>query len=68
MEMVVPPLLGLWVDSKLGTRFVFVCVGGVLGFYASMMSLLRVARSNQEATREDPRRKGHPPTNGGEVG
>jgi len=65
VEMVVPPLLGLWVDSKLGTRFVFICVGGVLGFYAGMMSLLRLARANQAATKEDPKRRDHDPSNGG---
>ncbi len=64
LEMVVPPLLGLWVDNRLGTRFVFVCIGGVLGFYVGMVSLLRVARSNQEATKEDPRGKDRHPTRG----
>lgn len=46
-EMVVPPMLGLWVDRKLGTGFVFVTLGGILGFYAALRSLLRMAKVTQ---------------------
>jgi len=47
LEMVVPPVLGLWIDHKLGTGFVFVTLGGVLGLYAAIRSLLRVAHAAQ---------------------
>jgi F0F1-type ATP synthase assembly protein I len=47
LEMVVPPVLGWWLDQKLGTSFVFVTVGGIFGFCAGMLSLLHVARVSQ---------------------
>jgi F0F1-type ATP synthase assembly protein I len=46
LEMVVPALLGYWLDQKLGTRFAFLAGGAVLGFVAGLMSLLRMTRSN----------------------
>jgi F0F1-type ATP synthase assembly protein I len=45
LEMVVPPVLGLWIDRKLDTGFVFVSTGAILGFCAGMLSLIRLAKS-----------------------
>jgi hypothetical protein len=42
LEMVVPPVLGLWIDRKLGTDFIFVSLGAVLGFCTGIMSLLKM--------------------------
>ena len=45
MEMVVPPVLGLWADHKLGTPFIFVAIGAVLGFCTGMLSLVQLVRA-----------------------
>jgi F0F1-type ATP synthase assembly protein I len=43
--MVVPPALGLWLDHTLGTQFVFVLIGAILGLCTGILSLLQLARS-----------------------
>jgi ATP synthase protein I len=45
LEMVVPALIGYWIDLKLGTRLVFLILGTALGFVTGLMSLLRMTRS-----------------------
>lgn len=65
LEMVVPPVLGWWLDQKLGTSFVFVTVGGILGFCAGILSLLRVAGTSQEVKRERERKDQGPSNRGG---
>jgi hypothetical protein len=44
-EMVVPPLVGFWLDEKLGIRLVFVSIGAIGGLALGMTSLIRVARA-----------------------
>lgn len=44
LEMVVPALIGYWIDLKLGTPWVFLVFGTVLGFVTGLMSLLRMTR------------------------
>jgi ATP synthase protein I len=44
LEMVVPSLIGYWIDLKLGTLPVFLILGTVLGFATGLMSLLRLVR------------------------
>ena len=43
LEMALPGLGGFWLDQKLGTRFVFVIIGVVLGFGSGMLHLVRLA-------------------------
>jgi F0F1-type ATP synthase assembly protein I len=43
LEMVVPALLGLWIDRKLGTPLVFFVFGSVFGVVAGTVQLLRFA-------------------------
>jgi len=45
MEMVVPALIGLWLDRKLETRFIFVTIGAMLGLAVGMMSLIHISRA-----------------------
>jgi F0F1-type ATP synthase assembly protein I len=45
LEMVLPALLGYWIDQRLGTKIVLTLVGGVLGIVGGMMSLVRMTRS-----------------------
>lgn len=39
LEMALPPVLGLWIDKKLGTSPVFLAGLAVLGMVAAMMHL-----------------------------
>ncbi len=45
MEMAAPPLVGFWLDQKLGIRLVFVSIGAIAGLALGMMSLIRLTRS-----------------------
>jgi F0F1-type ATP synthase assembly protein I len=44
LGMVVPGLLGVWVDSRLGTRAVFTIVGFALGMTYGIVELVRMSR------------------------
>jgi F0F1-type ATP synthase assembly protein I len=44
-EMVLPALLGYWIDQRLGTKILFVVVGCVLGVVGGMMTIVRMTRS-----------------------
>ena len=43
-EMVVPGLLGYWLDQRLGTKAVFLLLGFVLGGILAAFALLRIAK------------------------
>jgi F0F1-type ATP synthase assembly protein I len=45
LEMVVPGLIGLWIDRKLGTVMVFLVLGVILGMTVGMLHLVRLAAS-----------------------
>jgi F0F1-type ATP synthase assembly protein I len=44
MEMVVPILLGHWIDEWLGTKAVFAILGAALGMTGGLWHLIRLAR------------------------
>ncbi|MHB8898149.1 MAG: AtpZ/AtpI family protein [Thermoguttaceae bacterium] len=44
LEMVVPAMLGLWVDRWLGTLPVILVLGAIVGMAAGMMHLVQFAR------------------------
>lgn len=50
-EMVVPGLLGYWLDQRLGTRVLFLFVGFALGGMLATMSLMRIARGGGKSPR-----------------
>ncbi len=51
LEMVVPGLVGYWLDKKFGTKFVFMLLGFALGFAIAIKHLLYITRkTNQERT------------------
>jgi hypothetical protein len=54
MEMAIPPLLGLWLDQKLGTRVVFVTLGAIGGLALGMTTLIRLARTEHERQGRKP--------------
>lgn len=43
-EMVVPGLLGYWLDQQLGTRALFLLVGFALGGTLAGLQLMRIAK------------------------
>jgi len=46
MEMVVPGLIGYWLDIQLGTKFVLMLAGFVLGVTVAIKHLLYLTRNN----------------------
>ncbi len=57
LEMVVPGLLGLWVDHQVGTLPLFLILGVIFGMTAGMIHLVQFAkRINQEG--QAPSRRG----------
>jgi F0F1-type ATP synthase assembly protein I len=62
VEMVAPILIGAWLDARLGVKFVFVALGGILGMSAGIWSLVRIVEplrrrpkeSNSENRRREP--------------
>ena len=52
LEMVVPGLVGYWLDTKLGTKFVIMLAGFVFGFVVAIKHLLYLTRKvNQKKTK-----------------
>jgi F0F1-type ATP synthase assembly protein I len=50
--MVVPGLLGYWLDQRLGTKAVFLLVGFALGGFLAARSLMRIAKQRTNANSE----------------
>ena len=44
LEMVLPALIGYWLDQRLGTSVLFLVLGVMLGFVTALLSLLRLTR------------------------
>ena len=51
LEMVVPGLIGLWIDRQLGTVLLFLVLGVIVGFTTGMLHLIRLAAA---ASRRGP--------------
>ena len=47
-EMVVPGLIGHWIDTKLGVPLVFMLIGFALGITTAIMQLIRITSSNAD--------------------
>lgn len=43
-EMVVPGLLGYWLDQRLGTRVLFLLLGFAIGGTLAALALMRIAK------------------------
>lgn len=52
--MVVPVLLGYWLDQRLGTVAVFAVLGAGLGMWLLMAGVMRLARPNRNARTDAP--------------
>lgn len=46
--MVVFPLLGLWLDRKIGTGLLFAGIGLAIGFYATISQLIHISKTETE--------------------
>lgn len=62
LEMVLPGLLGLWIDSKLGTRVLFGCLGFAVGLTSGMWHLLRMTSSGPNGRGRHSARDASPPS------
>lgn len=48
IQIALLPVLGLWVDKKLGTTLVFGAIGLVLGLYSGIMQLNRLGKKQHK--------------------
>lgn len=48
LEMVIPGLLGYWLDSRVGTQGLFTVCGFVLGMVLGMWHLLKIAKTESD--------------------
>jgi ATP synthase protein I len=46
LEMVIPTVLGYWLDQRWNTKFLCLVIGAILGFATAFTSLLRLAKSS----------------------
>lgn len=51
LSFAIPPLLGAWIDQRLGSGPIGVLAGMVLGFVAGMARILAIARGGNESPR-----------------
>ena len=62
LEMVIPGMIGLWIDRQLGTVMVFLVLGVVLGMTVGMLHLVRLGvsaeRGSQPKEKSEERRLG----------
>jgi F0F1-type ATP synthase assembly protein I len=49
-EMVVPGLLGYWLDQRLGTHVLFLLVGFAVGGTLATLALMRIAKNAKKRT------------------
>jgi hypothetical protein len=49
LEMVVPGLVGYWIDSQLGTKAVFVIAGFLAGMAMGVWQLIHIARGPSDS-------------------
>jgi len=56
LEMVLPGLIGYWIDRRLGTKLLFLVVGVILGFATGMWQLIKLAGSTDGAGGSPPDR------------
>lgn len=60
LEMVLPGIVGYWLDLQLGTRVVFMLVGFAIGMYVALRHLLQIAKADAvktDAVKENEKRR-----------
>jgi F0F1-type ATP synthase assembly protein I len=58
-SMVVPALIGAWIDQQLNTKVVFLLLGMALGIAAAVVQLMRIVK---ESNSKSQSRSNKPPT------
>jgi F0F1-type ATP synthase assembly protein I len=53
IEMVLPIVLGVWADRRLGTKVVFTILGAIAGLWLGIWSLIRMTRDIEEDEKKD---------------
>lgn len=53
-SMALPALGGYWLDTKLGTKIVFLCLGAAVGMALGMVLLLGLVRRKPSVTQRKP--------------
>jgi len=61
LEMVLPGVIGFWIDCQLGTVMLFLVLGVILGVTAGIIHLVRLASSVSPAEPEGRRPAGEKP-------
>ncbi len=56
LEMVVPGLVGYWLDQRLGTRVVFTLLGFAFGVPWAIWHLLRMTSAAEGDSADEPRK------------
>jgi ATP synthase protein I len=56
LQMVLPAVLGFWVDQKLGTVMLFLVLGAILGMTTGMIQLVRMTSTKADGVKA-PRKK-----------
>jgi ATP synthase protein I len=44
IEMVLPGVIGYWIDQRLGTKIVFLILGLIVGFVGGIMQLIKLTK------------------------
>jgi F0F1-type ATP synthase assembly protein I len=55
LEMVLPGVLGIWLDRRLGTAFVFTLLGFGLGMTVGLWHVIRIGAANPRQPKPDRR-------------
>jgi F0F1-type ATP synthase assembly protein I len=58
-SMVIPALIGAWIDQQLGTKVVFLLIGFVIGITAAVLQLMRIVKESNSKSQTRPTK---PPT------
>jgi len=45
LEMALPPVFGMWLDSKCGTLVLFTLLGAVFGMTTALIHLIRIGKN-----------------------
>lgn len=61
LEMVLPGVVGLWIDQRLGTKILFLVFGVILGFATGLWSLIRLSKTSQSGNASTPTRSDKEP-------
>ena len=57
LEMVCPPVFGIWLDRRLGSVAAFTLIGAGLGLYLGMWHLLRMTSRNGNSSPVPPKKR-----------